>query len=41
MRWCAWFFCFSLFFLFFASLGFGDGEEGMRDVVGVDAKKGE
>lgn len=42
MRWCAWFFCFSrFFFLFFASLGFGDGEERMRDVVGVDAKKGE
>ncbi len=34
----------SLFFFLFsflASLGFGDGEEGMRDVVGVDAKKGE
>jgi hypothetical protein len=33
--------CLVFLFLFFASLGFGDGEEGMRDVVGVDAKKGE
>lgn len=33
-------FLFLSLFFFFASLGCGDGEEGMRDVVGVDEKKG-